>query len=127
MATRILKIALAYLLIGATMGVVMGVTRQFQYAPVHAHINLLGWASLALVGVLYRLHPDAARTALARWHFWLHNLGLPLFMVSLFLLLSGHAWAGPIVGAGAITTLAGLALFAVNVVRTLNATERQEG
>jgi cbb3-type cytochrome oxidase subunit 1 len=51
--------------------------------PVHAHVLLLGWASLALAGVVYHLYPAAAGTRLARWHFWLHNGGLALFCANI--------------------------------------------
>ena len=48
MAIRFLKFAVVYLMLGMGMGMAMGITHHFEYAPVHAHINLLGWASLAL-------------------------------------------------------------------------------
>jgi hypothetical protein len=116
-AIRFLKIAVAYLMIGVTMGLLMGITHQFQYAPVHADINLLGWASLALVGLIYYVYPQAARTRLARWHFWLHNIGLPIFMVGLFIPHSGHPSTEPVVGIGATITLVGIVLFVINVLR----------
>jgi hypothetical protein len=37
--------------------------------PVHAHLNLAGWASLALFGLTYRAYPELAATNLARYHF----------------------------------------------------------
>jgi len=120
MAVRFLKIAVVYMLIGVTMGLIMGITHQFQYAPVHAHINLLGWASLGLIGLIYHLYPQAAQTTLARWHFWLHTIGLPVFMISLFVLLSGHASAEPVVGIGAAITFAGLLLFSINLLCTVS-------
>ena len=59
MARVWLKIAVLYLLAGSTFGLIMGLTHQFQFAPVHAHANLLGWASLALAGLIYWLCPQA--------------------------------------------------------------------
>ncbi len=41
--------AAACLVAGVTMGIVMGITHDFALAPVHVHLNLLGWASLALM------------------------------------------------------------------------------
>ena len=40
-------------------------------SSVHTHINLVGWASLALFGVIYRLYPELAASRLALVHFWL--------------------------------------------------------
>ncbi len=116
MGLRFLKIAVVYLFIGACVGLGMGITQNFGLAPVHAHLLLLGWASLALAGVVYHLYPAASTTRLARIHFWLHNVGLPVFMIGLAMLLTGTAGAFPFVAAGATTVLVGLALFALNVL-----------
>lgn len=119
MAERCLKIAGIYLLIGVWMGLVMGITQQFQFAPVHAHVNLLGWVSLGVIGLVYRAYPHVAQTALARWHFALHNMGLPIFMLSLYLMLSGHAEFKMGVMVGATTTVVAITLFVLNLMRTL--------
>lgn len=119
MGIRLLKIAVVYMQIGVAAGLVMGATHQFQYAPVHAHLALLGWASLALAGLIYHLYPDASETKLAKVHFWLHNTGLPVFMIGLFLLISGNTLAEPFVRIGAVTTFAGLLMFTINVLRAV--------
>jgi cbb3-type cytochrome oxidase subunit 1 len=127
MATRLLKFAVVYLMLGMGMGMAMGITHHFEYAPVHAHINLLGWASLALVAMIYNAHPSAAQTGLARWHYRLHVTGLPIFMIGQFLLLSNHGRFEWLVAVGAAITFAGIALFAVNLMRTLAAEQRVGG
>ena len=116
MELRFLRLAVIYLFIGALLGGFMGFSQQFTLAPVHAHLLLLGWASLALAGLVYHLYPAASATLLARIHFWLHNLGLPVFMVALGMLLTGHESAGPIVGASAGVIILALTAFAVNVL-----------
>ena len=116
MAVRFLKIAVVYLLLGACLGLAMGISGKFTLAPVHAHLALLGWVSLALAGLVYHWYPAASTTRLARFHFWLHNIGLPGFMIGLALLLTGSDWALPLTAGAAIVVLLGLALFAVNVL-----------
>jgi cbb3-type cytochrome oxidase subunit 1 len=116
MGLRFLKIAVVYLFIGALLGLAMGTTQQFALASVHAHLLLLGWESLALAGVIYHLYPVAAATRLAQIHFWLHNVGLPVFMVALGMLHTGHESAGPIVGISAGVVLIALGIFAANVL-----------
>ena len=64
---------LTYLVIGISLGVYMGAKGDHSQFPAHAHINLLGWASMCLTGLLYRSFPAAARSALATWHFWLYQ------------------------------------------------------
>jgi len=117
MAERFIQIAVVYLVIGGTLGLYMGLTTQFALAPVHAHVALLGWLSLAVAGLIYRLYPAAGRTRLAQLHFWLHNVGLPLFMVGLASLLSGVEGMLPMAAGGASVVLLGLVAFAVNVLR----------
>jgi cbb3-type cytochrome oxidase subunit 1 len=116
MGLRFLKIAVVYLVLGAILGLAMGIKQNFALVPVHAHLLLLGWASLALAGVVYHLYPAASGTRLARWHFWLHNIGLPVFMVGLGFLVTGTEAIVPVVVVAAITVLIGLVLFAVNVL-----------
>ncbi len=87
----------------------------------HAHLALLGWASLALAGVIYHLYPNAALTLLARIHFWLHNIGLPFFMVGLGVVLTGHPAAIPVVSISASAVIVGLAAFTANVLMNIKA------
>lgn len=116
MGLHFLKIAVVYLVIGALLGFAMGITQKFVLVPVHAHVLLLGWASLALAGLVYHLYPAAARTRLARFHFWLHNLGLPLFMVGLGVMLTGNESLFLLIVVGASAVIIGLVLFAANVL-----------
>ena len=39
--------AAVFALTGMSLGIAMGMREDFTLAPVHAHINLLGWVSLA--------------------------------------------------------------------------------
>jgi len=116
MGLKFLKIAVIYLFIGALLGLGMGIAQNFALVPVHAHLLLLSWASLALAGLVYHLYPVASTTRLARIHFWLHNLGLPVFMISLGLLLTGREALVPVVVVSASAVLIGIAIFATNVL-----------
>jgi cbb3-type cytochrome oxidase subunit 1 len=116
MQLRFVKIAVVYLVLGAALGLAMGISGTFVLSSVHTHLLLLGWTSLALAGLVYHWYPKASATRLARAHFWMHNAGLPVFMLGLALLLTGRAWAEVLTaGAGAVVAL-GLVVFAVNVL-----------
>jgi len=119
-----LKIAAIYLVVGSFMGLYMGIAEKFTLHPVHAHLNLLGWASLALAGLIYVQFPEAAKTKLARIHFWMHNVSLPVLMAALALLLTGHAAFGPVVGISATVMAVGLAVFVTNVLLNVSTAER---
>lgn len=114
---RLLQMATIYLIIGILFGIGMGMSKNHSLAPVHAHLNLLGWASMGLMGLLYRAYPEAGSTMLARVHFWLHSLGLPPLMIALALLLLGNAALEPVVGILSIITGAGVIAYCVNILR----------
>lgn len=116
MAARFIKIAAFYFVIAIILGIVMGITKAFSYSSVHAHLNLVGWVSLAIIGLVYYAYPAAGKTALATWHFWLHNIGLPVMQGSLFLMLYTQS-EGFVVGTiiGSLVLGVGILLFAINV------------
>lgn len=119
MGIKFMKIATVYFLIGIFMGMFMSITHQFQFAPSHAHINLLGWASLALAGVFYHLFPQMGESKLGKWHFWLHNLGLPVMMIGLVVLETGNPAVEPVIAIGATILSIGIILFTVNVLKNM--------
>src|SRR5580692_10198230 len=80
-----LLIASACLIIGVCLGIYMGVNEDFQLVAVHTHVNLVGWASLALFGVTYRLYPELAEPRLARVQFWLSAPSALVFPVGIYL------------------------------------------
>ena len=64
-AIAFMIVAAGCLVAGVSMGIAMGIAHDFALAPVHAHLNLLGWASLALMGLTYRAWPELASNRLA--------------------------------------------------------------
>jgi cbb3-type cytochrome oxidase subunit 1 len=70
-----LRTAVIYVIAGMSLGIFMALSDDHSQMPTHAHMNLLGWASMALYAVVYRVWPEAMRSPLARWHFWIANLG----------------------------------------------------
>jgi cbb3-type cytochrome oxidase subunit 1 len=116
---RFIKIAALYLVFGAGLGMYMDISQDFSLTPVHAHVLLAGWLTLAMAGVVYRAYPAATGTRLAAAHFWLHNLGLPVFMAGLGLMVTGKATLQPVIAAGASAVLLGLVCLAINLWRRL--------
>jgi hypothetical protein len=114
-ATVWLKLAVVYLIVGISVGIAMGASENFLLRPVHAHLNLLGWATLALAGLIYSVFPDAAKSRLAVIHFWLHNTALPIMMGSLCLLLFGHREVVPVLAASEFMAAGGVIAFAFNI------------
>jgi len=115
LGNRFLRIAVVYFIAGVLLGIVMAAHQEFTLRPVHAHINLLGWVSLALFGLFYRSQPAAAESRLARVHFWLYNLALPVQMTMLVLFLRGNASVEPVLAVASIAMAVAVLCFAINL------------
>jgi hypothetical protein len=114
LATRCLRLAGVYLIAGMIMGIFIGISQQFVLAPVHAHVNLLGWATLALAGIVFALWPHTAQTRLARLFFVIYNVSLPIMMVSLTIKFMGNDLEFPLV-VGSLGVFLGAVLFVINL------------
>lgn len=100
----------------------MSMTLQLNWGSAHAHVNLVGFATTALFGVIYTIYPQAAKTKLGIWHFWLHHIGVPVFLLSAFLVqvpgMLDTAHIFTYTGGGAF--LLGVILFIINAFTNIN-------
>lgn len=120
MGIRLIKISVVYFAIGVLLGYYMSVSHSYDLTPVHVHINLLGWTALTLAGIIYHLFPNISLNRLGTAHFWLHNIGLPVMMVSLAILVTtGNEAVLPGVAVGATITVLGVLTFVWNVISNL--------
>ncbi|TWI59189.1 cytochrome-c oxidase [Halalkalibacter nanhaiisediminis] len=119
MGITFIKISAVYFVIGVLLGYYMSVTHSYQFAGVHVHINLLGWTSMTLAGIIYTLFPQTQRSILGKIHFWLHNIGLPVMMIGLFFLIQGNETIGTLIPFGATAVLLAVITFALNVFMNL--------
>ena len=117
LARRWIRLALIYVTLAVCLGAYMGASHDFRLRAVHVHVNMLGWVSAALTGCVYYLFPRAAVTRLARVHFWLYNLAMPVQMASLAVLYLGNPAAEPVLGVSSICVVLAVATFAFNVWR----------
>jgi hypothetical protein len=80
------------LVIGVGMGIAMGVAHDFHLVPVHAHLNLLGWTSLALMGLSYRAYPELAAQPVPAMAQYVLSAGAALaFPFGIYLSIEHHA------------------------------------
>ncbi|MBI1891505.1 MAG: cytochrome-c oxidase [Burkholderiales bacterium] len=114
-----LKLAVVYLLIGITMGIAMGAKEDFTLKDVHAHVNLIGWVTLALAGLIYTVFPQAGQHRLAKIHFWLLNLALPVMMIALSFLMLGNRQVIPVLAVSEFVAAGGIIAFAINIFTNL--------
>lgn len=119
MGIWMIKIASFYFLVGVVMGMGMSMTESYGLSPVHVHLNLIGWVSMAIGGLVYERFPSAART-LGKLHFWMHNAGVPLMMGGLAAYILGFPALAPLIPVGGILIVLGTLLFFLNVVRNVH-------
>ncbi len=105
-----LLIAAVYLVGGSALGVWMGVKQDFSLRPLHAHISLLGWASMALFGLIYRAFPVIGASRLARVHFVCALVASLCFLLGLYRVSAGGAF-GTIGEVGAVLWIVSGLLF----------------
>ncbi|OGA18759.1 MAG: cytochrome-c oxidase [Betaproteobacteria bacterium RIFCSPLOWO2_02_FULL_66_14] len=115
MGNLFLRLAVVYAVLGVTLGIVMAANHDYTFRPVHAHLNLLGWASMALFGLWYRSAPAAGETRLAKAHFWLHNIAFPIQMITLTMFVDGNTSVEPILALASVVIGIGFVCFAINL------------
>ena len=119
LSNNFLRLAVVFILIGVGLGYYMGATQNFTAAPVHAHINLLGWVSMFLYGLFYRANPEAAEGLLPKVHFWVALVGFLIFMPALAIEVLQIQPALPLANIGLIAgptiVVIGMILFAIIV------------
>jgi hypothetical protein len=109
--------AAACLVCGVALGIGMGIAHDFQLAPVHAHTNLVGWASLALMGLTLRAWPELATGRLAVAQFALSASSALAFPPGIYFAIV-HEAPGLAILAGIVWFL-GAVLFLARLVRLM--------
>lgn len=108
-----------FVLCGMIAGVMMGATQDFRLAPAHAHLNLLGWVTMALYGTFYALTAKTMSKRLAWTNYAVSAAGVLIMIPSLAYFLLGHTSMVPIMGVGEGLTILGLLTFMISVIREL--------
>jgi cbb3-type cytochrome oxidase subunit 1 len=98
-------------LAGMIWGISMAIAQDHSAMPAHAHLNLLGWVSLFLFGIFYRLHPalDSARVALVQVSIWI--AATIVLTIGVALVHTGRQNGDPIAAVGSLIIVADMLLF----------------
>jgi hypothetical protein len=98
---------------GMVWGVVMAASNDHTMMPAHAHLNLMGWATLALMGAFYALSGRSDRLGWA--NYWLSTLSVVVSIPALAMLLGGNAAAEKVAIAGSLLAILGMLAFLASV------------
>jgi hypothetical protein len=86
-----LRAATIYAVIGMAFGIHMGMSQDFSLVPAHAHLNVLGWLSVSVYGLVLAKFPAAAASRLAQLQAVIAHLGIIVFIPGIAIaILSGH-------------------------------------
>jgi hypothetical protein len=110
-------------LAGMSLGFWMGMHEDFTLAPVHAHINLLGWVTLALYG-LYHRGVERPSNRLAWTQVSVAAAGMPVMTGGLAGYLATGARTAPFIVSGSLLVIAGMALFLAVLILDLRRAAR---
>src|ERR1700704_5021667 len=114
MIKSLFRISVSLGLIGIVLGIVMGIRQDFVLMPAHAHLNLLGFVTMFLSALYYRVVPEAGASGLARYQAIVSVAGAVVFPIGIAcVLLGGHDRFEPVVVAGALSVPLGRALCGV--------------
>ncbi|MCI5077771.1 hypothetical protein [Oricola sp.] len=112
------KTAILFLIAGIGIGLHMSISGVHNVTGAHAHANLLGWVTMAIMGTYYALVPAKAGGRLPMIQYGVYLLGLLIMLPSLYMLLLGNPQVEPLVAAGSLITFAGVFLFAFVIFKS---------
>jgi hypothetical protein len=103
---------------GVSLGVYMGIASDHTLAPVHVHLNLIGWVSLFLFGLFYKCHPEIVG-GVAVMQVSMVAIGYIIMLSGLAgLLMTANAAFMPLAVIGSLMVWVGFLLFFIIVTRT---------
>lgn len=114
-----LLIGTVSVIVGMAWGIQMSASGDHTLAPAHAHLNLLGWVSMAIFAVYYHLVPGAARGWLPKLHFALAVLGLLILVPGIALAIEDRG--DVLAKAGSTLSLAAMLAFLAVLLRSARA------
>lgn len=109
------------LFFGGAIGMHMASGGNAAYSGMHVHLNLVGWATMALCGTFYALTRRTLSPRLAWINFWVLTAGIVVFFptYALFIADGNDPRLMPIMTAGNGLTGLGMLIFAISVGREM--------
>jgi cbb3-type cytochrome oxidase subunit 1 len=111
------KIAVIFAIAGFAMGIGMAISHNHSIMPAHAHLALMGWVSMFLFGLYYRLHPSVDRRVLAYAQASTWALGTLILVIGVAQIYLGNVTGEKIAAVGSSIVLVALLMFAGLVFR----------
>jgi cbb3-type cytochrome oxidase subunit 1 len=105
-------------LTGMIWGLAMAIGKDHTTLTGHAHLNLVGWVGMAIMGTFYGLLGEARIPRRLAWvNFWLTLVGVAMMAPALGAIYKGVAAAEPLAAVGSLISFAGMLAFVAAVFR----------
>lgn len=108
-------LGLVWVVAGMVFGIWLGASNHLNYANSHAHMNLLGFVTSVLFGLLHWAYPGLGKSRLAFWQFAIYQIGVVLLVIGKILVDGGTQTH--FLEIGSLVTIAGAALMLVMFAR----------
>lgn len=116
MDRKFIVTALIYAILGLALGIHMAMTQNHSQHVTHAHIMLLGFVVSFIYALCHKLWLDNSRNMMAVIQYYVHQVGIIVLLVGLFLLYGNHIreeLIGPVLGAASLLVLVGMILMTI--------------
>lgn len=112
LADKFIKSAVVYIILGMILGIYMAASQNHSQMPTHAHLNLIGWVTMGLMGLIYKAWPQTAEGTLATVTFWLSHFSVIGMTIGIGLIYAGMPQYEPIAIVASLAALLNMLLFA---------------
>ncbi|MCR9213110.1 MAG: cbb3-type cytochrome c oxidase subunit I [Proteobacteria bacterium] len=112
LAEKFIKSSVVYVILGMIIGIYMAASQDHSQSPTHAHMNLLGWVTMALMGLVYKNWPEVAAAKLANLTFWLAHVTVIGLSVGIGGLYAGYPEFEPVAIIASFVAVGNMLLFA---------------
>lgn len=101
--------------IGMGWGIQMSASQDHSLYGAHAHLNLVGWATMGLFGLYYAVTPQAAQGVLPKIHYALALSGVVLMVIGIVMVLTERSEMPVVIGS--FLTIGSMLVFLYTVFR----------
>ena len=102
-------VGLCWVIAGMIYGVWLGASHHNNFANSHAHINLLGFVTSVLFGMLFWAFPSMAKSKAAMWQFAIYEIGIALLIIGK-IIVDNNGTETPLLQVGSMLTIIATAM-----------------
>ena len=108
-------LGLAWVIVGMIFGTWLGASNHMNYGNSHAHINLLGFVTSVLFGLLHFAYPALRLSRVAVAQFVIYEIGILILIIGKVMVAGGQETL--LLPIGALITIIGAGLMLVMFAR----------